>query len=64
MDSDNVEGYSFGAGFKFRGGKIDLSYQKSSNTAPYNFYPQDNQINSTELDIDTSKITATLVLNI
>ncbi|PHS51928.1 MAG: hemin receptor [Lutibacter sp.] len=64
LDSDDIEGYSFGAGFKFRGGKLDFSYQKSSNTSPYNFYPENNQINSTELDIDTSKLTVTLVLNI
>ena len=64
LDSDDVKGYSFGAGFKFRGGKLDFSYQKSRNTAPYNFYPQNNQINSTELDINTSILTATLIFNI
>ncbi len=64
IDSDNIEGFSFGAGYKFRGGKIDFSYQKFTNTASYNFYPQFNQLNPTELDIDTSKFTATLVLNI
>ncbi len=64
LGSDDTEGYSFGAGFKFKGGKIDLSYQKFTNTAPYNFYPQFNQLDAAELDFDTSKITATLVLNI
>jgi long-subunit fatty acid transport protein len=64
LDSDGVKGYSFGAGFKFRNGKLDLSYQKSTNTAPYNFYPQNNQVNSTELDFNTSKLTATLIFNI
>lgn len=64
IESDNIEGFSFGAGYKFRGGKIDFSYQKSTNTAPYSFYPQFNQVNSAELDFDTSKFTATLVLNI
>jgi long-subunit fatty acid transport protein len=64
LDSDGVEGYSFGAGFKFRNGKLDLSYQKSTNTTPYNFYPQYNQVNSTELDFNTSILTATLIFNI
>lgn len=64
IDSDDIEGFSLGAGFKFRGGKFDISYQNSTNTSSYNFYPQYNQINSTDLDIDTSVFTATLVLNI
>lgn len=65
LESDNFEGFSFGAGYKFRGGKLDFSYQKYNNTtASYNFYPQYNQLNSTELDVNTSRFTATLVLNI
>ena len=64
LNSDNIEGFSFGAGYKFRGGKLDFAYQKSTNTESYNFYPQYNQVNATELDFDTSKFTATLVLNI
>ena len=64
LESDDIEGYSLGAGFKFKGGKVDFSYQKYTNTAPYNMYPQFNQVNAAELDIDNSKITATLVLNI
>ena len=64
INSDNIEGFSFGAGIKFRGGKIDLSYQKDNNTAPYSFYPDSNQVSPAELDIDNSKFTATLVLNI
>ncbi|WP_298367911.1 outer membrane protein transport protein [uncultured Lutibacter sp.] len=64
LETDNLEGFSLGAGYKFRGGKIDISYQNSSYTAPYNFYPQYNTIDAAELNIDNSKITATLVLNI
>ncbi|MFA5297547.1 MAG: outer membrane protein transport protein, partial [Lutibacter sp.] len=64
ISSDNLEGFSFGAGYKFRGVKLDFAYQKSSNTAPFDFYPQSNQVNSVELDRDTSKFTATLVLSI
>ncbi|MBK5209608.1 MAG: outer membrane protein transport protein [Flavobacteriaceae bacterium] len=64
LSSDNLEGFSLGAGYKFRGVKLDFAYQKTTKTAPYNFYPQSNDVNSAELDIDTSKFTATLVLNI
>ena len=64
LDSDNLEGFSLGAGYKFRGGKLDFAYQKSTNTAPYNFYPQSNDVDSAELDFETSKFTATLVLNL
>ncbi len=64
INSDNLEGFSLGAGYKFRGGKIDFAYQKATNTAPYNFYPQSNNVNSAELDIENSKFTATLVLSL
>jgi len=64
ISSDNLAGFSLGAGYKFRGAKLDFAYQKYTNTAPYNFYPRYDQINSAELDFDTSKFTATLVLNI
>lgn len=64
LDSDNLQGFSLGAGYKFRGGKLDFSYQKSTNTAPYNFYPQSNDVDAAELDFETSKFTATLVLNL
>lgn len=64
LDSDNLQGFSLGAGYKFRGGKLDFAYQKSTNTAPYNFYPQSNNVDSAELDFETSKFTATLVLNL
>jgi long-subunit fatty acid transport protein len=64
LESDNIEGYSLGVGLKFRGGKFDLSYQNSTNTAPYNFYSQYPEVDAAELDIDNHRITATLVLNI
>lgn len=64
LNSDNLNGFSLGAGYKYRGVKLDLSYQKSTNTAPYNFYSQSNDVNSAELDFETSKFTATLVLNL
>ena len=64
IDSDDNEGFSLGAGFKFKGGKIDFAYQSSTNTAPYSIYSTSNEVDAVELDFDTSKISATLVLNI
>ena len=40
-----------------------IQYQKSNNTAAYSFY-NNSTVDAAELDIDTSKITATLVLNL
>ncbi|PCH76183.1 MAG: hemin receptor [Flavobacteriaceae bacterium] len=65
ISSDNIRGFSLGAGLNFRGFKFDIAYQKDTNTAAYNFYPSDDfSVNSAELDIDTSKITATLTLKL
>ncbi|MDP3311744.1 OmpP1/FadL family transporter [Lutibacter sp.] len=64
ISSDNIEGFSIGAGYKFRGAKFDVSYQQKTNTAPYNFYPDSNVVNGAELNFETSKVTATLVLNL
>ena len=63
ISSDNLEGYSLGAGYNFGFGKLDFAYQKSSQTAPYNFYPQFPEINSTELDFNFDTYSITLVLN-
>lgn len=62
--SDAIEGFSLGAGYKFRGGKIDLAYQRDTNTAPYDFYPEYKNVNSAELNKKTGIITATLTLSL
>ncbi|MGV6845725.1 MAG: OmpP1/FadL family transporter [Lutibacter sp.] len=64
LTSDNFEGFSLGAGFKFKGGRVDISYQKDSYTKPYDFYPQYNEVNSADLNIDRTKLAATLVLSL
>ncbi|UMB62081.1 outer membrane protein transport protein [Lutibacter sp. A80] len=83
LDSENKEGFSLGAGYAFKGGKIDISYQKdNSYYSPYFGYSNysnvtDNligdpnynastidEIENFNLNIDTSKLTITLVLNI
>lgn len=64
LSSDNLKGYSLGLGYNFGNVKLDLSYENSNRTDVYDFYPEYNEINAAELDIDTSKVTATLVFNI
>ncbi len=64
FESDNIKGYSFGAGYNFGNTKLDFAYQNKSNTQQYNFYPQYNQVNAAELNIDNRIITATLTINL
>lgn len=64
ISSDNLEGFSLGAGFNFGFGKLDFAYQSASNTAPYNFYPQYPEINNTELEYDFDTYSISLVLNL
>ncbi len=64
IESDNIKGYSFGAGYNFGNTKLDFAYQNKSNTQQYNFYPQYNQVNAAELNIDNRIITATVTINL
>ena len=63
IDSDNLEGYSFGGGYHFGNMKIDLSYSDTNRTGIYNFYPQFN-VNPADLKLDNKTITATLTFNL
>ncbi|MDG2194677.1 MAG: hemin receptor [Polaribacter sp.] len=62
--SDDIKGYSFGAGYKFGNTQLDFSYQNNSHTASYDFYPQYNQVNAADLTIDNQIITATVTINL
>ena len=64
IESDNIKGYSYGAGYSFGNVKLDFSYQNKSNTQLYNFYPQYNQVNAAALNIDNRILTATLSINL
>lgn len=64
LNSDHKETLSLGAGLRFRGGKVDVSYQNSSRTAPYDYYAQYSEVDAAELSIDNSKLTISLVLDI
>lgn len=62
--SDNIKGYSYGAGYSFGNVKLDVAYQNKSNTQLYNFYPQYSQVNAADLNIDNRIFTATLSINL
>ncbi|MET2983987.1 OmpP1/FadL family transporter [Aureibaculum conchae] len=62
IDTDHVKGFSLGTGFRFRSNiKLDLAYQKSTNTGVYGFTEFSDPA---ELDIDNGKVTATLVIGL
>ncbi|MFD2529400.1 OmpP1/FadL family transporter [Polaribacter marinaquae] len=63
LDSDNLEGYSFGGGYNFGNFKIDLAYSNNNRTSPYNFYSGFN-VNAADLDIDNRFFTATVSINL
>ena len=63
INSDNLEGYSFGAGYNFGSFKLDFSYSNNNRTAPYNFYSGFN-VNSAELQLDNRTFAATITLNL
>ncbi len=58
IDSDNLQSYSLGLGCNFGTVKLDLAYSNSTRTGLYNFYPQFNQVDPAELNIDNTIITA------
>lgn len=64
ISSDDLTGYSLGLGYKFRKARFDFAYQNSSRTAPYDFYPEYDEVDAAELDYKLSKFTLTLVLNL
>tara|TARA_R110002073_G_scaffold89852_3_gene212422 strand:- start:7146 stop:8531 length:1386 start_codon:yes stop_codon:yes gene_type:complete len=63
IDSDNLESYSLGLGYNFGTVKFDIAYTSNSRTGLYNFYPQFDQVNAAELNIDNTLITAGISLS-
>ena len=63
LDSDNLEGYSFGGGYDFGNFKVDFAYSDNNRTAAYNFYPGFN-VNSANLLIDNRVFTTTISINL
>ncbi len=64
ISSDDVSGYSLGFGYNFGNVKLDFAYLHSSNTGVYDFYPQYEEVDATELDFKTNRYTITLALNL
>lgn len=63
LSSDNLKGYSLGAGYNFGNFKIDLSYADNNKTSAYNFY-QGFNVNSTNLSQNNSVFTTTLTFSL
>lgn len=61
LDSDNLEGYSLGAGYNFGNFKLDFSFTDNNKTSIYNFY-QGFNVNPTNLDLNNRIFTATVTL--
>jgi len=65
LDSDNLKGYSLGAGYNFGNIKLDFSFSDNSRTGVYNFYSNLNtNVNPAELQIDNKTITASISINL
>lgn len=63
LETDDLEGYSFGAGYNFGTFKLDFSYSDNNRTTPYNFYSGFN-VNAANLNIDNRVFTATVTLSL
>ncbi len=63
LDSDDLEGYSLGAGYSFGNFKLDFAYADKKRTNPYNFYSGFN-VNSANLNLNNRVFTASVTLNL
>jgi len=63
LDSDNLQGYSFGGGYNFGNFKLDFSYSDNNRTGAYNFYSGFN-VDAANLTLDNRVFTATVSLNL
>ncbi|WP_369047734.1 OmpP1/FadL family transporter [Tenacibaculum sp. UWU-22] len=65
IDTDNIDGFSLGLGYRFKNMKFDFAYSNSTYTSPYAIYnsPYVN-VNSAELNTNISRITGTLTFNL
>lgn len=60
IDTDNISGYAFGAGYNFGRLSLDFAYDYQENTDYYDFYPSYDDINGAELSKTNSKFVTTL----
>lgn len=64
ISSDDLNEYSFGAGYNFGSFKLDLAYRTNNRTAAYNFYAGFDNINPADLKIDNRIFTASVSINL
>jgi len=62
-ESDDLTGYSLGAGYNFGSFKLDFSYSDNNRTGAYNFYSGFG-VDAADLQIDNKIFTATITLNL
>lgn len=61
LPSDDLQGYSFGAGYDFGGFRVDVAYRNNNRTAAYNFYAQPElEVPSATLSLTNSIITSSI----
>lgn len=60
----DLKGFSAGIGINFGPVKLDVAYEENKQSGSYDFYPQYDEIDAADLQIDNSKITATIVFKI
>ena len=63
LETDNLKGYSLGAGYNFGNFKLDFSYSDNNKTAAYNFYSGFN-VDSADLTLDNRVFTGTLTISL
>ncbi|WP_296635141.1 hemin receptor [Polaribacter sp.] len=63
LETDDLKGYSLGAGYNFGNFKVDLSYSDSNRTAAYNFYSGFN-VNASNLTINNKILTTSVSLSL
>ncbi|MGY0408641.1 MAG: porin, partial [Polaribacter sp.] len=65
INSDNLKGYSLGAGYNFGNFKIDFAYSNNNKTSFYDIYPKfQDDIDTADLKIDNRIFTATFSLSL
>ena len=61
LESDDLIGYSLGAGYDFGNFRVDFAYSNNNRTGPYNFYLQEGfEVQSAELNVDNSVFTTSI----
>lgn len=64
INSDNLTGISFGLGYDFGKFAIDITYDYTEQTDYYNFYPDIDIINGSELTKNYDKVLATIAFKL